>query len=233
MIEAMLYALLAGAMIPLGGLLARVENIRPGWLEQELRHSVIAFGGGALLAAVALVLVPQGAEALAPGIAVAMVGAGGLLFAVIDARLAAHGTPRSQLIAMLADFLPEAVALGALFAKGSGSAPLLALLIALQNLPEGFNAYREARDGGAQPGRLLLSFAALALLGPAAAGFGSLVLADAPGLLGALMLIAAGGILYLIFQDIAPQTPLERAWAPPFGAVAGFMLGLAGHLYIH
>ena len=46
------------------------------------------------------------------------------------------------------------------------------------------------------------------------------------------MLLSAGGILYLIFEDIAPQAPLERAWAPPLGAVAGFTLGLVGHLLI-
>ena len=44
------------------------------------------------------------------------------------------------------------------------------------------------------------------------------------------MLAAAGGILYLTFQDIAPQVPIETSWLPPFGAVLGFLLGLAGHL---
>jgi len=57
-----LYTLCAGACIPLGGVLAYVERIRPKWLENEFRHSVIAFGGGILLAAVALVLVPEGTE---------------------------------------------------------------------------------------------------------------------------------------------------------------------------
>lgn len=59
LMTAMLYATLAGAFIPLGGFLARVERIRPLWLERDLRHGVIAFGGGALMAAVALVLLGQ------------------------------------------------------------------------------------------------------------------------------------------------------------------------------
>ena len=49
----------------------------------------------------------------------------------------------------------------------------------------------------------------------------------------AIMVTAAGGILYLIFEDIAPQAPLDHAWAPPLGAVLGFALGLLGHLVIH
>lgn len=42
------------------------------------------------------------------------------------------------------------------------------------------------------------------------------------------MLFAAGGILYLIFQDIAPQSRLERHWGPATGAVIGFGVGLPG-----
>ena len=44
------------------------------------------------------------------------------------------------------------------------------------------------------------------------------------------MLFASGGILYSVFQDIAPQVPLQRHWAPPLGAVAGFLLGMIGQL---
>lgn len=51
---------LAGACIPLGGLLARFEKFRPQWLDKEFRHFVIAFGGGILIGAIAVVLVPGG-----------------------------------------------------------------------------------------------------------------------------------------------------------------------------
>jgi ZIP family zinc transporter len=43
------------------------------------------------------------------------------------------------------------------------------------------------------------------------------------------MLFASGGILYLIFQDIAPQSHMQRHWAPPLGAVLGFCLGMLGN----
>ena len=39
---------------------------------------------------------------------------------------------------------------------------------------------------------------------------------------------AAGGIFYLILEHIAPQAKLAYHWAPPLGAVFGFMLGMAG-----
>lgn len=47
------------------------------------------------------------------------------------------------------------------------------------------------------------------------------------------MLSAAGEILYLTFQDLAPQAKLDRHWAPPLGAVAGFLLGLIGDQLLH
>ena len=48
---------MAGMAMPLGALLAGVDQLRPTWLTDEYRHGIIAFGGGALLSAVALVLV--------------------------------------------------------------------------------------------------------------------------------------------------------------------------------
>jgi ZIP family zinc transporter len=42
------------------------------------------------------------------------------------------------------------------------------------------------------------------------------------------MTFASGGILYLIFQDIAPQSTMRRHWTPPLGAVLGFVAGILG-----
>ncbi|WP_172296990.1 ZIP family metal transporter [Pseudoruegeria sp. HB172150] len=234
MLKAVLYSILAGGMIPLGGLIAHLAQERAEMIGPSMRHFIIAFGGGALIAAVALVLVPQGTTVLPVWLSIACFLGGGVLFALIDRWVAERGGSRGQMLAMLADFLPEAIALGALFALGSGSAPLMAMLIALQNLPEGFNAYREAAPKTtAEANKTLMVFTALAFLGPIAALAGHLFISNHPQLLGAMMVTAAGGILYLIFEDVAPQAPMKNKWAPPFGAVAGFALGLLGHLVIH
>ena len=232
MFHLLLLSSLAGAMIPLGGVIAAFENIQRDWLRNELRHSVVAFGGGALLSAVTFVLIPDGDAALGDFAVVAWIAAGAVLMAVVDARLARDGSQKAQLVAMLADFVPEAIALGAVVASGKSSGLLLALMIALQNLPEGFNAFREQRDTGAAPRTILRHFVGLAVLGPLAATAGFLLLADFPQVTGALMLSAAGAILYLIFQDIAPQAKLDNRHGPALGAIAGFLLGLLGHLMI-
>lgn len=51
-----IYTSLAGACILLGGVLAKLEHIRPAWMENEFRHFIIALGGGVLLAVVTFIL---------------------------------------------------------------------------------------------------------------------------------------------------------------------------------
>ena len=221
--------LLAGLAMPLGALIAHFENVSSEWLEQEFRHSVMAFGGGPLLSAVALVLVPEGIASLKPLPACMWLMAGGLSFMALDIYLNKIDTPASQLAAMLADFIPESIALGAAFATGSNNAFLLAALIALQNVPEGFSAYRELNASSAyKPQKIIIMFCLMAMLGPIAAMCGYLWLSESPEIIAAVMLFASGGILYSIFQDLAPQVKLEKRWAPPMGAVFGFGLGMLG-----
>lgn len=224
----------AGACVPLGGALASIERIRPAWLESELRHFVIALGGGILLGAVAVVLVPEGVAAFGGSAwPVPLVVAGGATFMLVERELERRGRGSPQLLGTLLDYVPEALALGGLAASGSAVAPLLAALIGLQNLPEGFNGYRElAAHMRAGPARILGFMAGLAALGPAAAVAGYAVLSEPPWVLGAVMLVASGGILYLVFEDIAPQARLEKHWAPPLGAVVGFCIALAGELWL-
>ena len=231
-VEMLVWTTLAGACIPVAAGVAHLENIRPRWREEEFRHFVIAFGGGVLVGAVALVLVPEGIQRLPQPLAVVgLMLAGGIAFMVLDRAQARHTTP--QFTAMAADFVPESLALGGMFAAKAEGAVLLALLIGLQNLPEGFNAWRElvAAQFNRRTGLALMTL--LAFLGPVCGLIGWFWLADHDVILGAIMLFPAGGILYLTFQDIAPQARLERHWAPPLGAVLGFALALLAKMTIH
>jgi zinc transporter, ZIP family len=224
----------AGLAMWLGALLGRYENIASSWLEQEFRHSVMALGAGALLSAVALVLVPDGLEHLTMVPAVSSFIAGSLSFMALDILLQRIASSGSQLAAMLSDFIPESIALGAAFATGDSHALLLVVLIALQNFPEGFNAYRElSANSNFAASKTLWQFFLMALLGPAAGLIGFYWLAAEPQILAGLMLYASGGILYCIFQDIAPQIKLEKHWGPPLGAILGFVIGMIGLQLLH
>jgi ZIP family zinc transporter len=146
--------------------LAAVERIRPKWLEAEFRHFLTAFGGGVLLSAVGLVLVPEGASQLSIVMVALWFVLGGVCFLGLDVLLVAAKRPASQAAAMLADFIPEALALGAVITSRPSLAPLLATMICLQNLPEGFNAYQElAASGGCRKTRIVPVFFLLGLIG--------------------------------------------------------------------
>jgi ZIP family zinc transporter len=225
---------LAGLCIPVGGMIASVESIRPYWLEKELRHFLIAFGGGILLGAVAIVLVPEGMDNLNNALfAIPILLLGALTFFFIERQLGLKRRESPQLMGLTLDFVPEAIALGGLVATGSATATMLALLIGLQNLPEGFNAFRELKEQNNNTTKKTMYIMFLLVpLGPIAGLFGYYVLAGNEAVLGSIMLFASGGILYLIFQDIAPQSKLKRHWAPPLGAVFGYALVLLSNMLV-
>jgi ZIP family zinc transporter len=219
---------LAGVAAFIGGVFAWLEGSAESERKREFVHGLVAFGGGILVAAVAFALAPRAIAELTPvGLAISFC-LGGLVFCVLDAHLARSGGSKAQFMAMLMDFVPEAIALGALFAHHHRMGILLAVFIGAQNLPEGFNAFRERVARHFTARTTLLVLLAVSLLGPIAACIGYLFLQGFPVLTAYIMGFAGGGILYLIFQDIAPQSRLRRHWVPPLGAVLGFVVGMIG-----
>jgi ZIP family zinc transporter len=229
--QIILFTTIAGTCIPVGGYIASKEKLKPRWLESEFRHSIIAFGGGILIAAVALVLVPEGMKYFHhPIYSVLILLFGGICFFVIENFLGKKHQEKPQFMAMLLDFIPESLALGGVFALGAPSAVLLAVFIAFQNISEGFNAFHELRAHPKTPTeKILRKMLFLVPIGPIIALLGFYYLSHYTPVLGAIMLFSSGGILYLIFQDIAPQAKMQRHWAPPLGAVLGFGVGMLGN----
>jgi len=214
--------------MPIGGLIASFEHIRPRWLETEFRHFIIAFGGGLLLGAAFQVLLPQGVLMVGnPSVATFVFMVGGCTFFAIERSLGLRRREAPQLTGMLVDFIPESIALGGLVATEPPLALVLAVVIGLQNIPEGFNAHRELMKFPARSSTSILWFmVVLVPIGPIAGLTAHFGFSDQPRILGIIMLLSAGGIVYLMFQDIAPQSRLRRHWAPPLGAVLGVCVTL-------
>jgi len=226
-------AWMAGLSIPAGALISSSVTLRDACLRLELDSFVSYFGGGALLAAVALVLIPRGIEHPSPwGVALAFAG-GGVAFWQFSAWTKRTRSSASLFTGMLLDFFPEAILLGALVADGGHTAYLLAGLIALQNMPEGFAAYSEMRETVGSRNRLLAIFLAASIAGPVGALLGFTWLSSTELVLAIILLFCSGGILYLIFDDIAPEAHIERRSFPALGAISGFLLGLLGTMLVH
>lgn len=223
------YSLFSGITILLGGLLGRLfENVRHDELKEEILHGSVAFGGGILIAAVAFVLTPKAIEVLSLPLIGVIFLAGALCFLGLDKLITRMGGIFGQLMAMLMDFIPEAIGLGAIFAHDNRLGLLLAIFIGLQNLPESFNSYGDLRKSGYSPNLSLAILAPLSFIGIFAALAGNYFLSDNIRFIAGLMLFAAGGIMYLMFQDIAPMTKIKNHWTPALGASFGFLAGMIG-----
>lgn len=229
-----LYSGFAGITVFIGGLLANSFNhhIKETPVKYEITHTLMSFGAGIILSALALVLVPKGMEELGLFPLVLTFLAGAIAFMLLDQYLAQKGGQIATLLAMMMDFIPESIALGAVFAADYDTAALLAVIIGLQNLPEAFNSFRDLVQSGFSTKKTLTIFFGLSFFGIIGAMIGHFFLTDSPQLTSYLMTFASGGILYLLIQDIIPESKMEKNYLTSLGAILGFLVGIIGEKII-
>lgn len=226
------YSFLSGITVFFGGLLRKLKFFPKGRSQERFLHATVAFGGGILVSAVALVLVPKGMKELSLIPIIIIFIAGAICFFLLDSFISRQGGTKAQLMAMLMDFIPEAISLGAVFAHDKKLGLLLAIFIGLQNLPESFNSFADMVKSGVSENKTLLVFIPLSFCGVVGAVLGDLFLSGYPKVIAGLMLFAASGILYLTFQDIAPLSKMKKSWRPALGASLGFLVGIIGQKII-
>ncbi len=220
----------AGVTVFIGGLLANYFNhhVKESPVKYEVTHTMMSFGAGIILAAVALVLMPYGIAHLNIYYLTFSFLLGSVGFMLLDHYLEQKGGKTATLLAMLMDFVPESIALGAVFAVDIQMATLLAIIIGLQNLPEAFNSFRDLVLSGFTIKKTLVIFFFLSFFGIVGALLGFSFLTDSTTLTALLMTFASGGILYLLIQDIIPASKLEKQYLVSLGAIAGFLVGVVG-----
>jgi ZIP family zinc transporter len=234
LLKMILFSGFAGITVFIGGLLANYFNhhMKDSPIKFKITHTIMSFGAGIMLSAVALVLIPDGMKVLGVMSIIICFLAGALIFMFIDRFLAKKGGQTATLLAMLMDFIPESIALGAVFAIDTKMATLLAIFIGLQNLPEAFNSYRDLVQSGFSTKKTLVIFFFLSFFGIVSALLGHFLLGDHPNLTAQLMIFASGGILYLLIQDIIPEGKIENNYLTSIGAVLGFLVGIIGEIVI-
>ncbi len=222
------YSLLSGITVFLGGLFSLYfeKNFKKGFLKDEIIHFFIAFGTGIMLSAISFVLIPHGLEKTSVLLAVILFLLGGIIFYLIDGYIQSKAGNVAQIIAMLLDFIPESIALGALFAYDYKIGIILALFIGLQNFPEAFNSYLELRKSKFSIKSTLIILFLLSFVGIIFSLLGYYLLSSNQNITSALMVFASGGILYLIFQDIAPSLKYKNNRLIAIGVNFGFIIGI-------
>lgn len=222
-------------------------------LPERMAATITAFGGGVLLAAVALELVPEadvraGESGTALGLVVGMViyvGADAWLTRDETAKAnrrsahaAATGRPMTRLsdhrqaargesiaAGMFVDGVPESIALGLTIAEGSLGAALLAGIL-IGNVVEAYGAAQPIIAGGhsARFALALIAGIGFSLLLATVAG-GTLLSGASSAIVGTTQAIAAGAVLAVIVVSIVPYAFEEVNSLVACAAVAGFVCG--------
>ncbi|UTJ05505.1 ZIP family metal transporter [Arcobacter roscoffensis] len=228
LIEIILFSFIAGITVFLGGLISYFfeKTITNRVVKRKIVHFLTAFVTGIMLSAVAFVLIPKGMEGLNIGSSVVIFLLGALTFYYLDSFIEKNSANIPQVLAMLLDFIPESIALGALFVYDHNVGVLLAIFIAFQNFPESFNSYIELRNSHFSKYKSLVILFCLSFIGLIFSLLGYYLLKDTYEITSALMIFAAGGILYLIFQDIAPSIRIKNSRFLAMGVNLGFVIGM-------
>jgi ZIP family zinc transporter len=242
------WGLAIGASLMTGAVIA--ARVR---LPERLAATITAFGGGLLLAAVALELVPKADRGAGPALTAAGLLAGTLAYVGVDAwltrspparamRRSAHAAAaglamdmpprhaeaaRGESIAagLFVDGVPESVALGLTVAAGEiGLALLVGVLVG--NLVEAYGAAQPIIAGGHTKRFAVTLLAAIGVSLAVATILGGTVLSSADeSIIGTAEAVASGAVLAVVTVSIVPHAFAQVSSRVAVAAVAGFIAG--------
>src|SRR4051794_34285441 len=242
-LEAGLWGLLGGGALVIGALIAWFIAVPP-----KIVASVMAFGSGVLISAVAFDLMEEAAKI--GGLPAAALGflCGAVVYLAANLVLARHrkrsgdqqpseqeqsGSGAAIAIGALLDGIPESVVLGlGLLGGGSVSAPVLAAVF-ISNVPEGLSSAAGVK-GNRRPARsVFVVWGGIALASGLAALVGYVALGGAPPeAVAVITAVAAGAILTMIADTMIPEAfERTRTWTgviTTFGFLVAFAIERAG-----
>jgi ZIP family zinc transporter len=235
-------SLLAGALVA-----ARLR------LPERVAATLTAFGGGVLLAAVALELIPDADAGAGSALTASGLAAGTLVYVAADGWLSRRESQRDMRRAMQAasagrasadamaaaasarglsisaglfiDGVPESLALGLTIADQQLGVALLAGIL-VGNVVESYGAAQPLIAGGRSPGFAVRVLGAIGLALALATALGGTVLADAsPEAIGTAQAIAAGAVLAVVSIAVIPHAFEEVSRLVAAATVTGFVAG--------
>ena len=132
------------------------------------------------------------------------------------------------MLGALLDGIPESIVLGASLLGGGGvSASFLAAVFA-SNVPEGMAGARDLRDAGRRPFWIMGLWLAIAVASAVAAAVGFALLGDmAPGPAALIQAFAAGALLVMIIDTMAPEAVEQAGTEAGLATVLGFAVAAA------
>lgn len=240
------WGLVIGGSLVLGAVSAAILRL-PG----RVAATLTAFGGGVLLSAIALELVPEADREAGAALTAAGLLAGTLVYVGADwwlgrdpkmmemrrsGHAAAAGQPmtmrsseamrgESIAVGLFVDGVPESIALGLTIAEGEISVALLAGVL-IGNVVEAYGAAQPIIAGGHTKRFAVTLLTAIGFALAFATVLGGTVLADASGeLVGTAQALAGGAVLAVVSIAIVPHAFSEVNRLVASATVAGFIAG--------
>ena len=241
-LEAGLWGLLGGAALVIGAAVAWFVRVPPAVVA-----SVMAFGSGVLISAVAFDLMEEAADIGGLGPTVAGFLGGAVVYLAANLALARRGARHRKrsggqqpseseqagsgtaiAVGALLDGIPESVVLGVgLLSGGSVSLSVLAAVF-ISNVPEGLSSAAGMKRSGRSAGYVFGVWTTIAVLSGAAALLGYVSLGGAPPeVVAVITAVAAGAILTMIADTMIPEAfERTRTWTGLITTV-GFLVAFA------
>ncbi len=243
-LQALMWGTVAGGALVLGSAVAWLWRIPSKWVS-----TVMAFGAGVLISALAFELVDDAVEGggLLPTVGGFLAGA--LLFVGSNVLLSRAGakhrkrsgdrqptegdTPGSGTaiaIGALIDGIPESVVLGlGLLTAGTVSPAMLAAVF-ISNVPEGLSSTAGMKKAGRSPAYVFGTWTGIAMFCGLASLLGYAALETAPAeLIAFITAVAAGGILAMLADTMIPGAFEEHHNLTGFTAAVGFLTAFTIH----
>jgi ZIP family zinc transporter len=246
-LQALLWGTLAGAALVLGCAVAWKWRIR-----QKTVSTIMSFGAGVLISALAFELVGEAAET--GGLQPTVYGflAGAVIFVAANWLLARKGARHRKrsggqqpseggnpgsgtaiAIGALLDGIPESLVLGLGLLSAGAVSPAMLVAIFISNVPEGLSSTAGMKKAGRSAGYVFGVWGAIALLSGLASLIGYTAMENAPETQVAFITaLAAGAILAMIADTMIPEAfedhHLLTGLTASFGFVAAFAIHSAG-----
>lgn len=243
-LQALVWGTVAGAALVLGA------GISWRWsIPSKLVSSVMSFGAGVLISALAFELVDEAVKGGGLWPTAAGFLAGSLVYVGANMLLARSGAkhrkrsgdqqPSEQeapgsgtaiALGALLDGIPESVVLGLGLLAGGGVSPAMLVAVFISNVPEGLSGTAGMKKAGRSAGYVFGVWGAIALLCGVASLVGYAALESAPAAVVAFITaIAAGGILAMLADTMIPEAFEEHHNLTGLTASVGFLTAFTVH----
>ncbi|GAA3527573.1 ZIP family zinc transporter [Aeromicrobium flavum] len=241
-IEAGVWGLLAGSALVLGAAIAWFAHV-PRWVAS----SVMAFGAGVLISALAFDLVDEAERTGGLGPTVLGFLGGAVVYVAANVVLARRGARHRKrsgdhqasesgqqgsgtaiAVGALLDGVPESVVLGLSLLGGGGVGSAVLAAIFVSNLPEGLSSTAGMKRSGRGARYVFGVWGGIAAASGVAGALGCLLLQDASdGTLAVITATAAGAILAMIADTMIPEAFEDTHLYAGLIAATGFLVAFA------